>query len=211
MKVLLAVPAATGIMPQTDEAIHRIIRRTYDERGVWPDLKIEANYEVAHARNRLAKIAMDGGYDYVFFMDDDVVPHDDALLNLMEHDVDVCLGYYVHRSRSKGEERKTNLCKLGEHSFTDQYGRDELRKLRENGQKLIRVHGGGLGCSLVKTSVFERISWPYFRWYIYGQDGYGILSEDLYFDVKCEKVGIPIHADTRVSCGHMLRYVQEAD
>lgn len=210
MKILLGVPAATGLTPQTDMAIHRIVKKTFMETGWWPVLHIEPNYEVAHARNRIANKARGEGYDYVFFMDDDVVPEDDALLNLLEHDVDVCLGYYVHRNRSHGEEKKTNLCKLGEHSFLNQYSRDELRQLKESGEHLIQVHGGGLGCSLIKTSVFDRVKWPWFRWYIYGTEGYGILSEDLYFDVKCEKAGIPIHADTRVHCGHMLRYVQEA-
>ena len=211
MRILLGVPAASGITPATDMAIHRIVRRTFMETGWWPELHIESGYEVAHARTRIASKARKDGYDRIFFMDDDVVPQDDALLHLLEHDVDVCLGFYVHRSRSKGEDSKTNLCKLGEHSFTQQYTRAELRSLRESGTDLIKVHGGGLGCALVKTSVIDRISWPWFRWYIYGKEGYGILSEDLYFDVKCEKAGIPIHADTRVHCGHMLRYVQEAD
>lgn len=211
MKILIGAPASGGITPGTDEAVHRIVKETFMETGCWPDFKVEPNYEVAHARNRLAKLAVDGGYDYLFFIDDDVTPKPDALLMLLEHDVDVCLGYYLHRTRSYVEESKTNLCKLGEHSFLNQYTREELRELRESGKNLIKVHGGGLGCSLIKSSVFNRIKWPFFRWYIYGKEGYGILSEDLYFDVKCEKAGIPIHADTRVHCGHLFRNVMESD
>lgn len=211
MRILIGAPVASGLTPGTDMALHRIVKKTFMETGCWPDLQIEGRYEVAHARNRLAKKAMSEGYDYLFFIDDDVTPPDDVLLKLLEHDVDVCLGFYMHRTKSRLEESLTNLCHLGERSFLHQYTRDELRALRESGENLIQVHGGGLGCALIKTSVFERISWPWFRWYIYGQDGYGILSEDLYFDVKCEKVGIPIHADTRIHCKHQFRFDQECD
>lgn len=209
MEILIATPTYENIMPDTYKAVSKLVKKTFYEAGCWPEWDFVRGYTVDNARNFIAEKAL-GGYDYVLMVDNDVIPKEDALLNLLEHDEDVVLGYYVHRARTGERIEKTSICKLGEKDFTQQYTRDELRAMREDGHSKIRVHGGGLGCALVRTSVFERISWPFFRWYIYS-DRHGTLSEDLYFCIKCENAGIPIYADTRVHCEHYIRHYEDAD
>ena len=84
-----------------------------------------------------------------------------------------------------------------------QYTGGELAAYRNNGENLVRVHGGGMGCILIRCSALRRMSYPYYKWVDYGNGG--MLSEDLYFCEQCRMVGIKIYADTRVSCGHMFR------
>lgn len=156
-------------------------------------------YTVADARHAMVERAREVGADYLLMVDSDVVVPQDALANLLECDAHVCLGYYAHRG-SMG--RLTNLCAVGGH-FHSLYSAADMHAKRDAGDPLLIVKGGGLGCALVKMEVFDLISYPFFRWYVY-PDGHGTLSEDLYFALKCEKAGIPIVADARVECGHVL-------
>ena len=65
-----------------------------------------------------------------------------------------------------------------------------------------------MGCALIRTDVFRKIEYPWYDWVNYGDKNRGMLSEDLYFCVLCRNSGVPIHADVRVGCGHLLRHVQ---
>lgn len=210
MKILIAVPTYESIMPDTQKAIHYLTKHTFYETGCYPDFDFIRGYATDAARNRCVDVTKGRGFDYLLTIDNDVVLPEDALVNLLSHDEEVVLGYYAHRNSNGTYDGKTSICKLGEHSFTQQYTREELRALRESGQYKIEIHGGGMGCALFKASVFDKISFPWFRWYIY-EDRHGTLSEDLYFCVKCERFGIKVYADTRVHCKHMFRYLQECD
>ena len=111
---------------------------------------------------------------------------------------------------------RTCVCKLyddtGKKYFNypleSEYSADEIAKLREDGQYKVQIHGGGMGCALIKTSVFQKFAYPWYDWVNYKGQNRGMLSEDLYFCENCRKAGIPIFTDTRVTCGHILRAVQ---
>ena len=161
-------------------------------------------YGCGPARTRIADIAVDGGYDFLFMNDDDVVLPDGALRRMVGHDVDVCLGYYAHQNSFDG---KTCLCEHGKTYHDQLYDRD-IEKMRDAGETLFRVRGGGMGCALIKVGVFERMAYPYFRWVDY-EGRIGTLSEDLYFCEQCKKLGIPVYADALSGCEHHFRYKQK--
>ena len=140
-------------------------------------------------------------------VDNDVVLPSDALVHLLEDPKEVCLGYYAHRPANNIYDGKTCCCKLGEFNFTQQYSAKEIEALRAKGQNKIQIHGGGMGCALIRTDVFNKLKYPWYDWVNYA-DQHGVLSEDLYFCVQCGKAGIPIYMDTRVGCGHMMRHLQ---
>lgn len=143
-------------------------------------------------------------------VDNDVKLPKDALLNLMEGNPLVCCGYYAHRdtAQKKGELNKTCACILdGEISYTHQYTMDDMKRLREEGVTRERIHGGGLGCALITTDIFKKMTYPWFDWANYSNGK--MLSEDLYFCERCKIAGIPIYVDPRVGCGHLIRTMQE--
>jgi hypothetical protein len=76
------------------------------------------------ARNRIAADALNARYDFVMMVDNDIELPRDALVNLLEHDVDICLGYYLNRY-ARGERRYTTLYKLG-YGAWEMYEDDEL-------------------------------------------------------------------------------------
>lgn len=201
MKIFIAVPTYENIQPETFKSIFGL-----DKCGHWVVFDYVQGYDVASARNNIAMQAKDEAADYVLMIDNDMKIPSDALRNLLEQPVDVCLGFYAHRWGNVFNGR-TNVCKLGEWNYTDMYNIEEIRSLRENGVKRELVHGGGLGCALIKTSVFDQITFPYFQWTHY-QDG-NVLGEDLNFCERCREANIPIFMDPRVGCGHLFRNYKE--
>lgn len=197
-RVLIAIPTFENIYPDTFKALWDM-----DKGGHDVGFEFVRGYDCATARNNIVKRALDADADYLMMVDNDVTVPRDALVNLMEHDVDVVMGYYAHRNGANDATTRTNVCKRGELNYTMQYTGGELAAYRNNGENLVRVHGGGMGCILIRCSALRRMSYPYYKWVDYGNGG--MLSEDLYFCEQCRMDGIKVYVDTRVSCGHMFR------
>lgn len=201
MKILIAVPTFENICPDTFKSIYEL-----DPAGHQLVFDFVRGYDCATARNNIVAKAKNEKVDYVLMVDSDLVLPKDALKNLLEDPKDVCLGFCARRTDPSKFNGTTCIYKLGEFSFTQHYTADELKDFRENGEHKVQIHGGGMACALIRVDVFDRIQYPWFDWVNYKTIGQ--LSEDLYFCVQCKNADIPIHVDTRVGCGHVLRYVQ---
>lgn len=203
MTILIAVPTFENIYPDTFKSIYDL-----DSAGCEVFFEFVRGYDVATARNNIVQKALDMGVDYVLMVDNDVVLPSDALRNLLEDPKEVCLGYYAHRDRRNIYSGKSCICKMGEYNYTMLHTADELKALRDKGVYKFQIHGGGMGCALIRTDVFHRIHYPWYDWINYNDANRGMLSEDLYFCEQCKNARIKIFTDTRVSCGHMLRHIQ---
>lgn len=205
MKILIAVPTFETISPETFKSIYQLDR---GKNACYFDFI--RGYDCATARNKIAEKALKEEVDYVLSVDNDIAMPIDALVNLLSHEEEVVIGYYVRRNDREQEKPTTCVYKYipAEVSYITRFSSSELTQARDSGQYKIRIHGGGMGCSLIKTDVFKKIGYPYYDWVNYHDSGRSILSEDLYFCEKCKKVGIPIYVDTRVACGHLFRYLK---
>ena len=212
MRILIEVPTYDGRISQaTSESLWRL-----DTCGHEVDYRPRPGYGCAMARNRIAADALNAHYDSVLMVDNDISLPQDALRNLLEHGVDICLGYYLNRY-ARGERKFTTLYKQG--AAWDMYTDDELRELRERGERLIRVKGGGFGCALVRAEVFAQLEFPWFEWtdlsrdVLDAEDAYACHDafrsggEDINFCNAARNAGLTVHADTRVACGHEFREV----
>ena len=212
-KILIAVPTFENITPDTFKAVWDM-----EKGGNEVDFEFVRGYDCATARNRIAQMAIDGGYDYLMMVDNDVTPPKDALVNLLEHDAECVSGYYLHRNADNMPSDRTCVCKLNDDSgipyfnypLESEYTKSELANMRERGEHLVEIHGGGMGCVLIKTSVFSQVRYPWFDWVNYSDDNRGMLSEDLYFCEKIRKRKIKRYVDTRVACGHLFRRIEGA-
>lgn len=201
MKILIAVPTYESIMPDTFKSIYEL-----DSGNNICAFEFVRGYDCATARCNIAHEALNMDVDYVLMVDNDVVLPRDALVNLLEDNKDVVLGYYPHRNAQNVYDGKTSVCRLGEFNYTLQYPSIELIEMRNRGEYKVQIHGGGMGCALIRTDLFRRFKYPWFKWTNY-EDG-GVLSEDLYFCELCVQANIPIYTDTRVACGHLFRRMQ---
>ena len=192
MKILIAVPTFETILPETFKSIYDL-----DTAGHDAAFEFVKGYDCAKARNTIACKAVQGGYDYVFMVDSDIIVPQYAIKNFLERPVDICFGLYPHKNTDK---KKAEIFKPGTDDFELRFSYRELTEPR------IKVKGAGFGCAFISTNVFKELRYPYFKYAIY-KDG-TCLSEDLFFCDMASKAGFELWADTRIKCGHLARYFQ---
>ena len=213
MRILIEVPTYDGrISRATSESLWRL-----DRCGHEVDYRPRAGYGCAMARNRIAADALNANYDRVLMVDNDIELPTDALAHLLEHDQPIVMGWYLNRY-ARGERRLTTLYKPGDGDW-EMYAADELTAMRDAGESIIRVRGGGMGCCLIRTDAFRALPFPWFRWTdisrneieadsVYDcRDAFSSGGEDINFCVMAASHGMPVHADVRVACGHEFREV----
>lgn len=213
MRVLVAVPTYENIYPDTFKSIYQL-----EKGGHEVDFDFFRGYDVANARNKIGQATVDGGYDYVLMVDNDEVLPKDALINLLETEqsyplcgtmvVGYCLSRPANAANSSGRTTTFKFCGK-DYVADDAYTATELKALHDAGTTRVQIRGSGLGCALIHKSVFERMSYPYFKWVTYSSGAQ--LSEDLYFCEQLKMINVPIFVDTRVSCGHMMRHCMKID
>ena len=211
-RILLAVPTFETITPDTFKSLWEM-----DKGGHEVIFEFVRGYDCASARNNIVMKAQEYNTDFIMMVDSDVTVPSDALIKLIEHDVDVVSGYYMHRSaKTNATTERTNVCRLLDENGIPYFGYpaesqmtgDELRKLRESGEYLVKIHGGGMGCILIRTSIFYELRYPWYDWVNYPNEHRGMLSEDLYFCEQCKNECIDVYVDTRIACGHMMRRIE---
>lgn len=147
---------------------------------------------LASAENQMVEAAMQVKPDYVFWTEMDMVIPSDAIVKLVQHsqqyNLDVVSGVYF--LRGSGEPC---LYIPMEKSWTDtKFAHGRLTTFPEN--SLFKVGCAGMGCILTKTSVFEKLSYPYF------DDQEGKHGTDIYFATMLREAGVQVWADSSVIC-----------
>lgn len=154
-----------------------------------------------HARNVACKAALDGGFEYLFFLDSDVIPPRDVVFRLMNHKKPWVSGMYCRRSPPHSVPV---MIKNGTW-FTD---------FIPGG--MVEVDLVGAGCLLIHRSFLESIppQRPHAgkHWFDWRVDTQGLqlppdmppLSEDFTLCVWAKnKLNIPTLVDTSIQCRHV--------
>jgi hypothetical protein len=148
-----------------------------------------------HARNHACELALQGGYKYLFFLDDDVIPPPNIIDILMSSNLDIVSGNYWRRHNPV---QPVALLALKE-------GGTGYIQLEKNDQKIYEVDFIGGGALLIKRKVLETMPKPWFEWWCDREDlpQNERYSEDFSFCRKAKlKHGFKIHFDTRAKCKH---------
>ncbi len=162
------------------------------------DYNIILGKEIGHARNGLAKAAVERKCKYLFFIGDDVVAPAHALRQLiyrMENmpNVDIVGGVYCAKAEPAAP---LVFVENGIGSYWDW-------KIGE----FFECSGLGMDCTLIRTSIFSRIPEPWFLTvdkdkYLDGTNSVEAWTEDLYFCKQVRDAGGKIYCDGSVICDH---------
>ena len=117
MKILVGCPTAEAMKPSLAKYIERVMNLTYEnkdflivdnsETGDYADYiasfgvdVIKDKYfpelkdRIVHSRNVLHQKALDGGYDYLLSLEQDVIPPRAVIERLLQHKKDIISGVY---------------------------------------------------------------------------------------------------------------------
>lgn len=146
-----------------------------------------------HARNAMASRFMAGNHEWLFFLDDDVIPPPDAIEKLISRRHEIASGLYWKR---QGRIVPT--------AYREAHPLPQPITGWQKGALLEADFVGG-GCLLCHRSVFERVSKPWFEWRVDREDlpPGDRLGEDFSFSRKAREAGLRIHVDTSVECLHV--------
>jgi glycosyltransferase involved in cell wall biosynthesis len=145
-----------------------------------------------HARNEACKAALAGGYKWLFFLDDDVIPPPDAIEKLARHELDIVSGLYYRRHVPVEPVALRNV----------PGGRQYVRDFKPG--DVVEVDVVGAGCLLIHRRVLEAVPKPWFEWLCDREDlpKSQQISEDYAFCEKAKRNGFRIYLDTSVQCDH---------
>lgn len=130
-------------------------------------------------------------YTHLFMVDSDEAIPIDTVERLLKLDAPLATGCYPAKC---GTSIKWALAYKG----TDGHYR-LIDKLTDSSAPFA-VDAGGAGCLLIRRDVFDKVTYPWFRW-IENDDGTQ-MSEDIHFFDKCVNAGIRCIADPTVLVRH---------
>jgi hypothetical protein len=150
--------------------------------------------DIADVRNGLVYQSLADNCSHLLMMDTDQIYPNDAVLKLMEHDVDA-VGALVHRRYPpfapilyRGDLGKYNYVPYDE-TYSDQ---------------LVEVDATGCGCILYNMNVFKKIPPPWFE--LIPHENGKPVGEDIRFCSKMREVGFRVFVDTSVHIDHITTF-----
>lgn len=187
MKILVGVPCMETLPV---DFVNSVLHLSKGKHEV--DVHLEPLSLVYIARERIVEVAIMGKYDYVLFLDSDMVFTPDLLRRLLKANKDIVSGLAFMRKPPYSPCLYSKL-RLGD------AGEREEEFLEDLNAGLVQIEACGLACCLIKVEVLKEMRklnsslfWPYY--------GYG---EDLTFCIKARKAKFEIWADTSVKVGHL--------
>lgn len=208
-RILIGITTAETVAHETMQSIYGLIIPENTETA----LSVVHSYNVADGRNKLVNIMLEQNFDYIFFVDNDIILPKNALIDLYN------MNWYFTAGTYPRKELKTLTEK---NPFTTLYNHDERNKdvycptfMRFNdfpADKLTQVDCCGFGCALIRSDLFNVIEKPYFFFAHEDAPKRGVraeycIGEDMYFCRKVVKSGLQIWAHGNVLCGHLGKFV----
>jgi hypothetical protein len=138
-------------------------------------------------------------YDYMLWIDSDVVFKVEDVLELLKCNVDIVSGLYLMQSG----KAFAAVEHLDEEVFKKGGRFDFLTPAQVAGRGVFEVGYAGFGFTMVKRGVFERLEYPWFRPIFWEMgDCFDFTGEDVGFCLQAQKAGIKVCVNSKVIVGH---------
>jgi len=188
VKILLGMPCMRSIPYKTTMSLLTTCQKGYVEPMI-----VEGSL-IYDSRDAIANYAIDNNYDYVLYVDSDMVFCKDDLMKLLSHNVGICSGLYVKRDGTNENVAYSKII--------------TRRRFPYRAPKLIvdtstsgfgSVSACGFGFCLIKVSVLKCMA-KYFKSLF---EPYKGLGEDAAFCHKARRCGFKTFIDRDVKLGHV--------
>lgn len=158
------------------------------------DVMFEQSGTIYAARDNIARYAIEHNYEYVLFLDSDMVLPSDLIYRLLEENTDMVTGLYFKR----GDKFEPVIFKnLRTRKGAKQSNVDPITDYPKN--TTFEIECAGMGCSLIKTKVFKEV---YNKYHCMHELMSGI-GEDFSFFLRARKLGYKLLCNTGIQCGHI--------
>ena len=187
MKILIGMPCIHEIPTRTVISLLQVVKKDVDPYLVSGSLIYDSREYIAH-------FAVDNGYDYVLYVDSDMIFNAEDLERLLAHKVGICSGRYVTRNGENKNVAYTKVIKRRRFPYRSP-------KLVPDGetQGFGEIAACGFGFCLIKTSVLKTM-FKYYKSLFEPKLG---LGEDIIFCVRARRIGFKTFIDRDVRLGHI--------
>lgn len=152
---------------------------------------------VANGMNKIREKVLKGGYDYWMSIESDLLPPKDIIERLLLHQK-LCVGamYVIGYDYSPTQPPRPCLFKTRklEDGTTGTYNLDQKEGFEHFGQGLIKMHGMGVGTTLIHRSLLEQFA---FWW-----EDSEIKHSDVYFYMDLHNNGYDVYLDSDIIIPH---------
>lgn len=201
-KILIGVPSNRDLCKEFIASLLGLLRTVGIDNVVFMQ-----NGMINQCRDSIVKYAVSKGYEYIFWIDDDMIVPPNTIEKLLAHDKDIVAGLYFGRGNYLPVmyDLKREIRPEAEEPYTfSDYTYEFKNHIEYTDDDLMQVGAVGFGCVLTKVSALVKV-WKDERDGIGGTcfDFIGSLGEDLSFGIRCLECGIDTWVDTSIKCGHM--------
>lgn len=155
-------------------------------KGIVTDVLMRQGSDITSARTWIIQKALDDGATHVLFVDHDMVFPPEALNTLLKDDKDI----------------------VGVEYFKRKFPKEPTYKPLDNEEKeeLYKATYVGTGLMLVKLSIMEKMTKP---WFLFGRDSNGqpVIGEDVWFCKTAQDCGLEVWIDPTIKTGHLGDFV----
>lgn len=193
-KILIGTCTSDYIRPQTVTSIIQA-RDTLLHKGIAVAVSIQEGGYKPYNMNRIVKLAQEEGFTHIMSVDNDMVFPSSSFLRLLDMDKDIAGAAYNQRTTGLSTSDLISTVK-----FADEKGNLVVQQIPKH---LFKCWSLGLGLVLIRTSVFDKLTRPYFR---DAEDEDGTHhTEDVEFFSKCQKAGFEVWCNPQIDVGHIGR------
>lgn len=194
MKVLIATPTMGSVDVRFFSSALAL------EKPCQCSFAVEDGSLVYMARNRLALKAIENEFDYVLWIDSDMVFPADTLSVLLK-DAENGMDYVSALFFNRHFPTHPVICKeitTSDVTLYKNYPRDTV----------FEIAGSGLACTLVKASLMQDIAEVFYTSPFEPMQG---LGEDYSFCYRAKRLGAKMYCDSRVKVGHVGKIIFNED
>lgn len=155
-------------------------------------------------RNEICERALETGAEYILMLDSDMAFPNHSLRQLLALDKDIVSALAVKKDYpyepvmgNKADSSKV----LAPATLITSWEEGEL----------LKVDGVGTAFFLFKTSVLQKMKWPYFHHARGDECDGGSIGSDMYFCFKAGEAGFDVFVDTSLKIGHIGDYAATID